>query len=927
MGEQALPAGRDVIIGRDSELDRLSALVVGGAGDGGRVLLLSGAAGMGKTTLLEYAARRAEQAGRRVLRASGRESESNLAFAALHQLLRPVLDETAHLPDRQRRALLGAFGFAADTPDPLLTGVAVLTLLSQVAERAPLVVVLDDAQWIDPASADVLAFAARRLDDDPITLLAALRDLTPRPLDAAGFPTLTLGPLDDAASRRLLDLRAPGLTGRIRERVLDQAAGNPLALLELAAHAPLASDDHGPLPVGERLAAGYAARLAELPEAARRALVLLAAADAEDPPDAVLALLPDADDKIWPAVEESGLVRRAGRHLRFRHPLVRSAIYHATPFDARLHAHRTLAGALRDEPDRRAWHLAAAALHPDAEVSAALERTAARARRRGGYAAAAKALARAAELRPDRRESARLLTDAAASAVLTGDLPWVEELAGQARTRTDDPAVLATAALHVGRLSALTRRHAATFDELAGIAGDLALTHPDIALDALAGTAVLRFYSGEESQRQEIDRLLPRLPATPLREWARVVSDPFGTGREAASRLPALMAAAGRDHGADDRRETGLRADAGNSPERLTALAVAAWVLDETPLAVRTFDAAVRSWRSSGPLPDGLGGVVALACFEYGRWDQARALCAELGALPAAARLHHAVACAHAIEAMVVAAQGDTVTARALADEALRLVDPLESRSVAVYAHRALTTAAMAEGDYEAAYEHLRGVFGPAGDPVHYHASHPALPDLAESAARTGRRAEAVEAVERAARVLAGGGSPRLRGLVHRGRALLAGPERAEEEFLAALAVPELERWPFEHAQALLEYAQWLRRRRRIAEARPFLTSAYDTFRRLGARPWSERAQAELRAAGLDVGPADPGALSRLSPQQQQIVRLAARGLTNREIGERLFLSPRTVGSHLYRTFPKLGVTARSQLRDVVEAAGADGGW
>ncbi|AQZ70602.1 LuxR family transcriptional regulator [[Actinomadura] parvosata subsp. kistnae] len=958
------------MVGRDSELDRLAALVAGAAGEGGRVLLLSGAAGMGKSTLLEYAARRAGEAGRRVLRASGRESERDLAFAALHQLLRPVLDETPHLPDRQRRALLGAFGFVSDAPDPLLTGVAVLTLLSQVAERAPLVIVLDDAQWIDPASADVLAFAARRLADDPITLLAALRDLTPGPggsppltpapadasghpartpgpLDMAGFPTLTLGPLDAAASRRLLDLRAPGLTGRIRERVLDQAAGNPLALLELAAHAPLAPDGHGPLPVGERLAAIYAARLAELPEAARQALVLLAAADAEDPPDAVLALLPDADDKIWLAVEESGLVHRAGRHLRFRHPLVRSAIYHATPFDTRLEAHRTLAGALRDEPDRRAWHLAATALHPDAEVSAALERTAARARRRGGYAAAAKALARAAELRPDRDESARLLTDAAGSAVLTGDLPWVEELAGQARTRTDDPALLATAALHVGRLSALTRRHAATFDELAGIAGDLARTHPHIALDALAAAAVLRFYSGEESQRQEIDRLLPRLPATPLREWARIVSDPFGTGRAAAPRLPALIAAAGRrrgagDHGeapgADDRAVTGdsrgtdngagagNRADTGGGPERLTALAVAAWVLDETPLAVRTFDAAVRSWRSAGPLPDGLGGVVALACFEYGRWDQARALCAELGALPAAARLHHAVACAHAIEAMVVAAQGDPATARALADEALRLVDPLESRSVAVYAHRALTTAAIAEGDYEDAWEHLRGVFGPAGDPVHYHASYPALPDLAESAARTGRHTEAIEIVERAARVLAQGGSPRLRGLVHRSRALLAGPDRAEEEFLAALAVPELERWPFEHAQALLEYAEWLRRRRRIAEARPFLTSAYDTFRRLGARPWSERAQAELRAAGLDVDPADPGALARLSPQQQQIVRLAARGLTNREIGERLFLSPRTVGSHLYRTFPKLGVTARSQLRDVVEAAGADGG-
>jgi DNA-binding CsgD family transcriptional regulator len=933
-------AERDVIVGRDAEVERLSALVAD-ASDGGRVLLLSAAAGLGKSTLLEYAARRAEEAGRRVLRASGRESERDLAFAGLHQLLRPVLDEAAHLPDRQRRALLGAFGFEPGTHDPLLTGVAVLTLLSQTAERAPLVIVLDDAQWIDSASADVLAFAARRLDDDPVTLLAAVRDDEPgappagirdgRPGMGRGagfgqaFPMLVLPPLDRAASRRLLGLRAPGLTGRIRERVLDQAAGNPLALLELAGNASLNPDDHGPLPVGERLAALYAARLAELPEAGRRALLLLAAADVEDPPDAVLALLPDPDDKAWLAVQESGLIRRAGRHVRFRHPLVRSAIYHSAPFDACLEAHRTLADALRDEPDRRAWHLAAATLRPDAKVSEALEQTADGARRRGGYAAAAKALARAAELCPGRGDSARLLVEAAGLAVFTGDLSWVEELAGRVRARTGDPAVLAAASLHVGRLSALTRQHTAVFGGLAAIAGDLAATHPAIALDALAAAAVLRFYSGEESQRREIDVLLPRLPTGPLREWARIVSDPLG-GRELAPHLPGMIAAAGGRSGAGDRGGAGGGAGAGGRPERLTALAIAAWVLDETPLAVRTFDEAVESWRTAGPLPDGLGGVVALAYFEYGRWDRARAVCAGLRALPAAAALDHAVACAHAIEAMVVASQGDAAGARALADEALHLVDPLESRSVAMYARRALTAAAMAEGDYEAAYEHARMVFDTNGDPVHYHASYPALPELAESAARSGHRTEAIEIVERSARTLARGGSPRLRSLVHRSRALLAEPAHAEPGFLAALADPALERWPFERAQTRLTYGEWLRRRRRIAEARPFLTAAHDTFRRLGARPWSERAQAELRAAGLDVDPAGPGAFAGLSPQQQQIVRLAARGLTNREIGERLFLSPRTVGSHLYRTFPKLGVTARSQLRDVVEAATADGG-
>lgn len=574
-----------------------------------------------------------------------------------------MLAEAAHLPDRQRRALLGAFGVLPDAPDSLLTGIAVLTLLSQLAEQAPLMVVLDDAQWIDSASADVLAFVARRLDDDPITLLAAVRDddlgappvgvrdggpsFDRKPGFDREFPALVLPPLDRTASRRLLGLRAPGLTGRTMQHVLDQAEGNPLALLELAEHASLNPDDHGPLPVGQRLAAMYAARLAELPEAGRRALLLLAAADVEDPPDAVLALLPGADHTAWPAVEESGLIRRAGRHIRFRHPLVRSAIYHTAPFDARMETHGTLADALRHEPDRRAWHLAAASLQPDAEVSAALEQTAARARRRGGYAAAARALARAAELHPERDDSARLLADAAGAAVFTGDLPWVEELAGRARARTDDPAPLAAAALHVGRLSALTRQHAAGFNGLAAIAGDLAASHPAIALDALAAAAVLRFYSGEESQLREIDRLLPHLPAGPLREWARIVSDPFGGGRELAPSLRERIAATGVRFGAGNRGGAGE----GGRPERLTALAIAAWVLDETPLAVRVFDEAVQSWRTAGPLPDGLGGVVALAYFEYGRWDRAREVCAELGALPAAAGLDHAVACARAIEA------------------------------------------------------------------------------------------------------------------------------------------------------------------------------------------------------------------------------------------------------------------------------------
>ncbi|MFE4644342.1 LuxR C-terminal-related transcriptional regulator, partial [Streptomyces sp. NPDC056730] len=258
--------------------------------------------------------------------------------------------------------------------------------------------------------------------------------------------------------------------------------------------------------------------------------------------------------------------------------------------------------------------------------------------------------------------------------------------------------------------------------------------------------------------------------------------------------------------------------------------------------------------------------------------------------------------------------------------DALALIDPLESRSVSVRARRALGAAAAAEGAYETAYHHLRMVFTADGAPVHYHSSYPALADLAAAAVRAGRREEAAAIVERCARTLGDNASPRLRALISRARGLLADAGNAEPYFRAALADPVLEHWPFERAQTLLDLAEWLRRRRRVAEARAPLTEALEIFRRLGARPWVERARAESRAAGLDVTDSAPDALAGLSPQQRQIIGLAARGLTNREIGERLFLSPRTVGSHLYRSFPKLGITARSQLRDLIEGPLPAGG-
>ncbi|MFI1380337.1 AAA family ATPase [Embleya sp. NPDC020886] len=903
-------SANEPIVGRDAELARVFR-AVDRAPDGERLLVLTGDPGMGKSVLLDAAARRARAAGVRVLRAEGSRAEASLAFSGLHQLLRPVPDRVDRLPERQRAALGGALGRepATRAPDPMLVGVALLTLVSDLGDERPLLLVLDDAQWLDRASADALAFAARRMEAEPVTVLVGVRSGDPLPGFEHTRPPLDLGPLDTAVAGRLLDRQPQRPTGRVRARILDQAQGNPLGLVELAGAAAAFGTESqtpaGPLPLSEHLERIFADRLTGLPASTSHALLLLAAMDTSDTAAVASAGLPGAEDTAWRPAEEVGLVRRSGGHLRFRHSLMRSAVYHAATFDARHAAHLALAEMLRDEPDRRAWHLASASPGPDALVSAALEQTADRARRRGGYAAAAQALQRAADLTPRRADSARLLVAAAEAAVLTGDIAWVEELAAAARERTDDTTLSASVALSAGRLAALTTRHTVVFARLTHAADRWATEQPAAALDLLAAAAVVHFYSGRDAQRQEIRRILGRIPPdvpdARLRGWIGAVSDPFHARAELVALLPRLL---------DDARRR---------PDRLAAVAIMAWVLDETPLAVRVFDEALDRWPAHGPLPESLGGAAAWAYLEQGRWERARTACAQMTAVASAVGLDHAMACAAAIDAVVSALQGDVTTARARADDALTLIDPLESRSVFVYARRALGAAAAAEGAYEIAYEQLRPVFTADGEPVHYHASYPALADLAAAAVRSGHRADAASIVERSARRLGDDASPRLTALIARARALLADPEDAEPYFRAALADPDLEHWPFERAQTLLDRAEWLRRRRRIAEARPLLTTALETFRRLGARPWVERAEGESRAAGLDVTDTAPDALAELSPQQQQIIRLAARGLTNREIGEKLFLSPRTVSSHLYRSFPKLGITARSQLRDLIE--------
>jgi DNA-binding CsgD family transcriptional regulator/tetratricopeptide (TPR) repeat protein len=914
------------IIGRETELARLRGLV-DPVPRASQVLLVVGDAGMGKSVLLADTAERARATGMRVLAVTGRESESKLAFAGLHQLLLPVLSSAAGLPGRQARVLLGALGLDADpaAPDPLLTGVAVLTLLSDLSERSPVLVLADDAHWLDRSSLDALAFAASRLDTERVVLLLGVRGQAPPSGFDRGFPELRLEPLSAADADRVVEAQPRPPRGRARAQVLAQGAGNPMALIELAK--VIAADPSAgrrwaaePLPLTDRLSAVITSRFAALPEQARTALLLAAVADGPDL-GAAARRGGGSDALTLAPAEELGMIKVDRAGLQFSHPLVRSAIYHSAPFAQRAAAHRQLAEALYDQPDRRAWHLAAAALHPDEQVASLLEATATQAQRRGGAAAAALAMERAAELSPDPENRARRLVTAASAAIPTGQADWVQDLTSRALAVTSDPELRLTALRDAGWALAYSGRPTAALPVLISVAEEASRDQRALAWDALSDAAIVTFHSGAPASRQAVSRVLgvlenpesssgghdPRADARAHRLWIRACADPFGSRSE-------LVAS--------------LRQISRSSPDEpaLWRIGSAALVLDESDLAITLLQDAMQRLRAPGTHGTSGPGLTALGWLyiDTGRWDEAQETAAEAAGLAQANQMELVAASADSIAATVFAFRADSGAARRHADRALATADPAENGHVTARARRALGMAALADGSHLLAFRQLRQLFDHEGAPVHHVFSYLGVADLATASVRADRRMEGQDVLERALSHLNGTASPRLEQLIARARGILANPAKAGAYFDKGLSDPAGEQWPFERAQLLLDHAEWLRRRRKINDAKPVLTEALATFRRLGARSWAQRAEAELRACGVAVpsSPSERDALEGLTPQQRQIVRLASGGLTNREIGDRLFLSPRTVGSHLYRSFPKLGVADRHQLRDVITRTG-----
>lgn len=863
--------------GRAAEQDRIAALVARAQAGQSGALVLRGGPGIGKTALLDWAAELTPPADRplRVLRASAAEFEAELPFAGLSQLLRPALDRLDRLPAPQRQVLASAFGLGGgDQADRLLVGLAVLSLLADLAEDGPLLCLVDDAHWLDTVSAEALLLAARRLQAEGVVLIFAARD---GGFPAPGLPELTVGALAPADAVRLLD---PGLAPEVRMRVLGEAQGNPLALIELP-RVVQTGDPGGPVPLTDRLQAAFHGQVDRLPGGTRTLLLVAAVEDTGDL-DVLLraaATLGAAPADLRPA-QEARLVEVTGRALRFRHPLVRAAVHAAAAYPQRLAVHRALAGVLAapDTADRRAWHLAAAATGPDEQVAAALERSAEQARGRSGYGAALAAFERAAELSEDAAARARRLLLAADSGLQSGHLGDAVRLAERAAGLVTDPIFHARVAWVEGHAWFWQGGHQTAYD-LMTAGAKLDPERRDALLVAAFHPA---WYLGEPYLGDCLDQLAALDHPVARYQVAAVRGRPLslaGTAVQVSTeprdrvQLCGLGFVAGQDAETYE-LATGLvarcRAEGivGLLPTLLFFLAEAEFFHGRHRDAAVSLDEAVRVARDAGqPLwVSQLLAVQAVLAAVAG--DEAR--CQELVA-----------------SALDGAAAGAEAGGRAWTLWALGLLDLGEGRPESAVAR----LAALQENPY-----------------AHQVCAYRSVPDLVEAAVRAGVPEQAEAAYARFAAWAERVAQPWAQSLAYRCRALLSGDE---QDHLLALKVGGR---PFEQARTELLYGEWLRRARRKAEARGRLHRALHTFDQLGAAPWAARARTELEATGLRAPqPAAPAAAD-LTPQELQIARLAGQGLSNRDIAAQLFLSPKTVAYHLYKAYPKLGVTSRTEL-------------
>ncbi|MQY11987.1 hypothetical protein SRB5_21150 [Streptomyces sp. RB5] len=895
--------------GRRTECAALDRLVAAVRAGGSSVLVLRGEAGIGKTALLEYV--RDSATGVRTAWAAGTEAESELAFGGLHQLCAPYLDRLDRLPEPQRGALATAFGLSAGpVPDRFLVGLAVLNLLADAAGEEPLVCLVDDAQWLDEVSAQTLAFVARRLDAEPVGLVLTVREPHPGP-GPEHLPHLVIQPLDDSDSRALLDSVVPGLLdARVRERIVAEAGGNPLALLELPKGlTPMAGGFGRPdaRPAGG-VEESFVRRIRALPAGTRLLLLTAAAEPTGDPELLALAagLLGVAADAA-PA-EDAGLIT-LGARVRFRHPLVRSAAYRAADPADRRRAHRALAGATDagTDPDRRAWHLSHAATGQDEDVAAGLERSAGRAAARGGVAAAAALLERAAGLTPDPARRGLRALAAAGATYEAGAYDSALTLLDAAGLCPLDEGAAARSELLRGRIAFASRSAGAALPLL--VAAGRRLEPLDAAL-------------ARETYRDALYAALT------------------------AGRLPAGVQLT-------DVAEAVLAAPPGPRPERddLLLAGLATVTTEGYAAGVPMMRRALAAYRDADLTGDEALGWLPFACrMAHNAWDfdtwsvlseRLTRLARETGSLsvlPSALLLR--------LSNRVYA--GDLATAGKLVAEAATIAEVTGSRFIARYGAlvlepwrgreestlrvvEALTRdAALADegkvatagqwacavlynglGRYEEAYTAAEAG---CANPQELGLALASTIELVEAAARSGRAERAADTARELTEMAGASGAPWALGAAACARAQVAEGPAADALYREAVGHLEVSGAGMTLVRTRLRYGEWLRRQGRRVDAREHLGAAYEEFGRMGAEAFAERARRELEATGRTVRKRTVETHTELTPQEAQIARLAGDGLTNAEIGAQLYLSTHTVEWHLRKVFAKLGITSRRRL-------------
>ncbi len=906
------------LIGRDDVVRRLDELV-DGLGAGGRALVISGDAGIGKSALLRHVGRRATAAHCQILSAIGVESEAELAFAGLHQLLGPILEQSDRLPDPRRRALEAAFGLTdARVPDRFHVGLAVHQLVSEVASSQPQMLLIDDAHWLDISSLDVLTFLARRLDTEPIALVATVRDGYSISLEEERLPRLRLERLGANDAAELLNRHAPELHPIRRAGLLAQAAGNPLALVELAESSrPTDRQEHvSPEPeiLTKRLEHAFAARLEGLPKQTRLAL-LAGALDGR----ASLAEIIDSAAELHggpveladlDAASAARLVEIARGELRFHHPLVRSAVRQAAPPAQVLAMYAALAGVIGD-PERRLWCRAMAAVDADEEIATALEAQASTARGRGAISAAAAALERAAALSAEPRRKGERLLRAAELAYELG----LTEVAGR----------MVAEALHLG----LGRSEAARLAWLRQmISGDV---WRETGATKVFVTIAREMADGGDSELA-LRSLIPiahRCWWTPTRAKTRsyLVEAAMSIGvADDDPRLLAVVALADPEQTGSRVRDQVARKRPHETvdPRAAMYIGIAAEKAGDMATGKAFLSRAVGGLREQGRL-----GMLAQALVHHawvathtGDWKEAMRYGTEAATLARDTQQPQFGVTGELVAALASALLGEDIEPM-LAEPERALLEAGAGPLLAPV-HLARGAMAASEGRHEDAFRHLRPVFDEKAPAFHRFMRWSGVLDLVEAGGRAEHSDWVAGVVDELVGIGRKSGAPILLTGLACAKPLLAGEEEAEALFERALN-GDFAGYPFLRARTLFSYGRWLRRHRRDADSRGPLRAAVESFDVLGAASWGGRARQELRATGERLGPRTPEARDRLTAQELQIAELAGAGLSNREIGERLFLSHRTIGSHLYRTFPKLGISSRSQVRDALAtAAGKD---